>query len=252
MMGSHSIAQLYERIPEAVRERLKGGPYSRPEFPDDPPDWLKGSRVAIVTTHGPELPEVHEPIEYLRARGVEVKIVTQDWLMNPASWPSTGFVVLSQWLDEEVGIKADMGATEAAKEDFDVAIIPGGAWNPDMLRTDDAVLNLLRNLHSRQALIASICHGPQVLISMGIFPRGTHITGVNSIRVDLKNAGFVVHESEPVVYDQASNILTARDPNDLGAWLVEIGRRLRLMKESRDSRPGRSQTAAGAAGLNLR
>jgi putative intracellular protease/amidase len=84
--------------------------------------------------------------------------------------------------------------------------------------------------------VASICHGPQVLINAGFdapagqenFPtKDVHITGVTSIRRDLKNAGFVVHDADATVFDKRANLLTARDPKDLGPFCTELGKLLK-------------------------
>ena len=114
--------------------------------------------------------------------------------------------------------------------DYDTIFIPGGAWNPDMLRTDEKALEIVRDARAQGLLIVSLCHGPQVLISAAnapdgqpVFPPGTRITGVSSIRVDLKNAGFTVLD-EATVYDEDNILLTARDPLDLGPLCVEMGR----------------------------
>jgi protease I len=102
-----------------------------------------------------------------------------------------------------------------------------------MLRTDGDALRIIREARAHGVLIVSLCHGPQVLISAArsdpngqiVFPRGTHITGVQSIHVDLDNAGFSVLDKE-TVYDPTSKLLTARDPNDLGPLCEEMGRLL--------------------------
>jgi protease I len=101
-----------------------------------------------------------------------------------------------------------------------------------MLRTDDVALRLVRQAHAQRLLVVSLCHGPQVLISAAFdapegqqnFPAsGINITGVGSIRRDLKNAGFVVHDQEATVYDERANLLTARDPKDLGPLCEHFG-----------------------------
>ena len=95
-------------------------------------------------------------------------------------------------------------------------------------------LRIVREARAHGVLIVSLCHGPQVLISAArsdpgggvVFPHGTHITGVSSIRADLDNAGFCVLD-KPTVYDQATRLLTARDPKDLGPLCEALGRLLR-------------------------
>ena len=102
-------------------------------------------------------------------------------------------------------------------------LAPGG-WAPDKLRRDRTLLDLVRAVHDDGKLVATICHGPWILISAGIV-KGRRIAGSQGIRDDLTNAGaeFV---DEPCVVD--GNIVSARVPKDLPAfgkacvdWLAE-------------------------------
>jgi protease I len=129
-----------------------------------------------------------------------------------------------------------MRMSDVNLDQYDALFIPGGAWNPDMLRTDDVALKLVRDAHAKGLLIVSLCHGPQVLISAAFdapagqenFPStGVHITGVGSIRRDLRNAGFIVSDQEATVFDERVNLLTARDPNDLGPLCERISELLK-------------------------
>jgi protease I len=221
MTGSHSLAAQFAAVPPSLN--LAGDDYALPTFPNDASDWLAGKRIAVISSHGPELPEIAVPIQYLRDRGAVVELVTQDWIMK--YWD--GKVVLSEWLQDSICTQADRSIADANPDDYHAVIIPGGAWNPIMLRTDKQVLDFLRACHSKGILIASLCHGPQVLISMDVLPKGTHITGVSDIRIDLRNAGFVVHEGDAVVFDETANVLTSRDPKDLGPFCEAIGFRVR-------------------------
>jgi protease I len=224
-MGSHALATKYLSIPEALRARLVGTDYTVPDFGVADPESLKGYRVALVTTHGPELPEFDVPLSYLRDRGASIDVVTQDWLID--SQPEgPGLVVLAQWMAVNVCVKADKKVSDSMIKDYDAVITIGGAWNPIMLRDDAAILDFIRGAQSRRLLIASICHGPQLLISTNAFPSGTLATGVGDIRTDLTNAGFRVSD-DPVVYDEDQRLITSPGPEALKEFCEEIGRRLR-------------------------
>jgi protease I len=216
---------------------LVGDDYPVPIFAPADPESLRGYRVALVTTHGPELPEFDVPLTYLRDRGASVDVVTQDWLFD---WQpeSPGTVVLAQWLAANVCAQADKKISDARIEDYDAVIIIGGAWNPIMLRTDKAITTFIRHARERRLLIAAICHGPQLLISSGAFPRGTRATSVSDVRIDdLKNAGFIVPDgpddakdydkAHPVVYDDSQRLITSPNPSVLKEFCVEIDARLR-------------------------
>ena len=179
--------------------------------------------MLFISADGPELPELHVPMQYLRDRGASVLLAGQDWIFQYRQ--PAGHIVLAEWLSDALCLKADLRLSDVKAEEFDAVFIPGGAWNPDMLRTDDAALKVVRQAHELGLLIASLCHGPQVLINAAFdapegqtnFPsRGVHLTGTGSIRRDLTNAGFIVHSDDATVYDADANLLTARDPNDLG------------------------------------
>ena len=100
-------------------------------------------------------------------------------------------------------------------KDFRAAELAGilapGGWAPDKIRRDRAVLDLVRGVHEAGGLVATICHGPWILISAGIV-RGRRLTSTVGIRDDLVNAG-ATWVDEPVVVD--GNIVSSRVPADL-------------------------------------
>ena len=92
-------------------------------------------------------------------------------------------------------------------------LAPGG-WAPDKLRRDPAVLALVKDIYEKGGLVATICHGPWILISAGIV-RGRRLTSTVGIRDDLVNAG-AEWVDEAVVVD--GNIVSSRVPKDLPAF----------------------------------
>lgn len=99
-------------------------------------------------------------------------------------------------------------------------IIAPGGWAPDKLRRDKDVLAITRSAHEAGKLIATICHGPWILISAGIV-RGRTLTSTVGIRDDVINAG-ATWVDQAVCVD--GNIVSARVPKDLpafGAALVD-------------------------------
>ncbi len=85
---------------------------------------------------------------------------------------------------------------------------------PDKLRRYPDILKLVKQVHDQGGIVASICHGPWVLISARIL-RGRKITCVAAIKDDVMNAGAEYFDEE-VVVDR--NIVTSRTPRDLAAW----------------------------------
>lgn len=92
-------------------------------------------------------------------------------------------------------------------------VVPGG-WAPDRLRRDPAVLELVRGVAENGGMVATICHGPSVLISAGILG-GKKMTAFEAIRDDVVNAGAQFVDEEVVV---DGNLVTSRMPSDLPAF----------------------------------
>ena len=93
-------------------------------------------------------------------------------------------------------------------------IVAPGGWAPDKLRRDKDVLALVRDVNEAGGMIATICHGPWILISAGIV-RGRTLTSTVGIRDDVVNAGGTWID-EAVVVD--GNMISARVPADLPAF----------------------------------
>lgn len=113
--------------------------------------------------------------------------------------------------------KADRAISAIRGDDFDAILVPGG-WMPDKLRRDPAVLDLVRHFAATGKLIATICHGPWILISAGLC-RGVRMTSTPGIRDDVTNAGAVWQDAE-VVTDR--NIISSRRPPDLPAFAAAM------------------------------
>ena len=100
------------------------------------------------------------------------------------------------------------------KADTLAGVIAPGGWAPDKIRRDQAVLELVRQVNSAGRLIATICHGPWVLISAGIV-RGRRLTSTPGIRDDVVNAGAIWVDAAVV---EDGNIISSRVPKDLPAF----------------------------------
>lgn len=100
---------------------------------------------------------------------------------------------------------------------LDGIIAPGG-WAPDKLRRIPAVLDAVRAVHAAGKMVATVCHGPWILISAGIV-RGRMMTGSLGVRDDVINAGGLWYDA-PTVTD--GNIVSARVPKDLPAFGVAM------------------------------
>jgi protease I len=165
---------------------------------------LKDRRIAILATDGFEESELFDPKEALEAAGAKVEIVSIH----------TGRI--KAWKDKDWGrsITVDKTVHETQGVQFDALVIPGGVMNPDQLRMNQRAVDFVREFVADGKSIASICHGPQLLIEAGI-AHGKHITSWPSLKTDLRNAGAEWEDAE-VVVDQ--HIVTSRSPKDIPAF----------------------------------
>ncbi|GAB4267656.1 MAG: hypothetical protein Kow00122_21440 [Thermoleophilia bacterium] len=164
---------------------------------------LTGRRVAILVADQYEDLELWYPKLRLEEAGATVTLagMGQRTYLSKHGYPATA--------------DANVGELEAA--DFDGVVVPGG-WAPDYLRRSPAVTRFVAAVAGRKDLVASICHGPWVLISAGVVA-GRRMTSVESIRDDLCNAG-ALWEDAAVVVD--GNVVTSRRPADLPAFLPAV------------------------------
>jgi protease I len=162
---------------------------------------IADSKILIVATDGFEETELFGPREILMGRGAEVKLASPD--LKP----------IQATVHDDPGktIRPDLLVEDSRSEDFDALILPGGVRNPDALRTNEAVLELIRGFDRAGKPIAAICHGPWLLVEADLV-KGRTVTSWPSIRTDLRNAGGNVVD-QPVMVD--GNIITSRKPDDV-------------------------------------
>ncbi|WP_281950857.1 type 1 glutamine amidotransferase domain-containing protein [Nitrosophilus kaiyonis] len=114
-------------------------------------------------------------------------------------------------------LKTDFKIDEIENKEFDIIFIPGG-FSPDKLRSNNKILNFVKEHFYQNALICAICHGPWVLISAGIL-KGKKATGYFSIKDDIINSR-AIYINTKVVKD--NNIITATDPSALPEMMKKI------------------------------
>ncbi|GMA38796.1 glutamine amidotransferase [Mobilicoccus caccae] len=155
--------------------------------------------MAMILAENFEDSEATSPIEALDAQGVDVTVIGM----------STGT------LTGKKGAKVDAVATiaDSTVGDFELLIIPGGG-SPENLRIDETAVDFTRDFVASGKPVASICHGPQLLISADVLS-GRTVTAVNKIRDDITNAG-ATYVDEEVHVD--GNLISSRIPDDLPAF----------------------------------
>jgi protease I len=166
-----------------------------------------GKKVAVALANNYEDIEATSPIEALEKAGAQVTIIGTE-------------------KGEITGKKGDTQTATTTFEDvspdeFDMLLIPGGG-SPENLRINDAAVNFTREFVNSGKPVASICHGPQLLISAKVVT-GRRLTAVNKIRDDIVNAGGL-YVDEALTEDE--NLITSRVPGDLPVFNEALTRAL--------------------------
>jgi protease I len=165
---------------------------------------IDGAKILIMATSRFEESELFGPREILLAKGAEVALASLDLAEIQAT------------VHDELGKKITPNLTiaDAAHEDYDALLLPGGVGNPDRLRTDADAVGLVKAFAAAGKPVAAICHGPWLLVEADVL-RGRRATSWPSIRTDVRNAGAEVVD-EAAVTD--GNIITSRNPDDVPAF----------------------------------
>jgi len=161
-------------------------------------------RILIIATDGYEQSELTEPKRLLEEAGAQVTVAS----LKPGE--------IRGWDQKDWGksVAVDCTIRDVAVEDYDALLLPGGQMNPDILRTEHAVIDIVREFDAAEKPIAAICHAPWLLAEADII-EGRSVTGWPSIRTDLANAGAAVVDEEVVV---DGNLITSRKPADIPAF----------------------------------
>lgn len=186
----------YFRIKERLRIPPKGVPVSD--------KVLSGRKIAILATDGFEESEFAEPKKALEEAGAEVLVVS----LKSGS--------IKSWSKGNWGksYEVDLALEDTDADEFDALILPGGAMNPDKLRTDKNAISFIRDFADGGKPIAAICHAPWLLIEADLV-EGKTVTSWKSVHTDLVNAGAHWVDRETVEDD---GILTSRQPADIPAF----------------------------------
>ncbi len=161
-------------------------------------------RVLIIATDGFEQSELIQPKALLEEAGADITIAGLDD-GEIRGWKG------KDWGDS---VSVDITVDEVGTGDFDALLLPGGQMNPDILRMNDKVIELIGEFNEAGKPIAAICHAPWLLAEADIV-EGKAVTAWPSIRTDLENAGADVVD-KPVAID--GNLITSRNPGDIPAF----------------------------------
>ena len=160
--------------------------------------------IMILATDGFEQSELMDPKANLEAAGFETTVVSLE----------KGEIKGWDQKDWGKSVAVDKTVDEVSASDFDGLLLPGGQINPDVLRMNDNVIEIIQEFDRAKKPIAAICHAPWLLIEAGLVS-GKTVTSWPSLRTDLKNAGAKVVDQEVA---EDGNLITSRNPDDIPAF----------------------------------
>jgi protease I len=117
-------------------------------------------------------------------------------------------------LDHADKLRVDKTVKDVSAGDYDGILIPGGVASGDFLRADEDAVKLVAAFAEQHKPIASICHGPWILVEAGIV-KGRTVTSWPSLQTDIRNAGGTWVDEEVHV---DHGLVTSRKPDDIPAF----------------------------------
>jgi protease I len=175
---------------------------------EDMSETLKGRRIALLATDGVEQVELTEPWSAVEGAGATPELVSIH-----------GGEI--QGVDQgDLGrtFEVDRTVVDVDEAEFDALVLPGGVANPDKLRMDERAVSFVRAFFEAGKPVASICHGPWMLVEAGVVA-GRTLTSYPSLRTDIQNAGGTWVD-ETVKVDHG--LVTSRNPDDLPAFCEKL------------------------------
>ena len=119
-------------------------------------------RVAILATDGVERVELEQPRSALHDAAAQTDLL---------SLHGGEIQARNNDLDPAGTFGVDGLVADAAVDDYDALLLPGGTVNPDRLRMDRAAVGFVRDFVGSGKPVAAICHGPWTLLEAGVVTR---------------------------------------------------------------------------------
>lgn len=162
---------------------------------------ISDKKVAILVHNYFEQAEFEQPIAALRDAGAEVDVISA----GPLNLQGLHHV------DKGDHFEADLLLKDAAWDDYDALVLPGGVVNADQLRMIEAAQEWVADFLEAGKPVAAICHAPWLLVSAEVVA-GRRLTSYFTLEDDIRNAGGDWSD-QPVIVDD--NLITSRKPGDL-------------------------------------
>lgn len=169
---------------------------------------LQGKRVAFLATDGVEEDEYTSPRQAVEQAGAQAELISI----------KQGRIQATKMLDKAGTHQVDKTVDQADPGQYDALVLPGGVFNPDMLRMDAGAVRFVRAFFEQHKPVAAICHGPWTLAEADVV-KGRTLTSWPSLRTDLANAGANWVDEEVHV---DTGLITSRRPDDLPAFNAKL------------------------------
>ncbi|RJX34478.1 MAG: type 1 glutamine amidotransferase [Desulfarculus sp.] len=162
---------------------------------------LAGKKIAIMAADLFNDYEFVYPYYRLQEAGAQVQVVG-------SSAPTT--------FHSKLGLSAtsEAAAGNVSADDYHGLVIPGG-YAPDIMRRDEFMVKLVKDIFNQGKPVGAICHAGWMLVSAGVLT-GKECTSFFAIKDDMINAGGLWRDAEVVV---DGNLITSRKPDDLPAFM---------------------------------
>ena len=155
------------------------------------------TKIAVLVGEGFQDAEAYMPIGYFTNRGAKVKVIGTEKGKVKA-------------YNSDFTIKIQKAIEDARVDYFDALIIPGGKA-PSKLRENKKVVAFAKKFFNSGKPVASICHGPQILVTAGVLD-GRTSAGYKEIKNEVEEAG-AKYVNDSLVVD--GNYISSRVPKDL-------------------------------------
>lgn len=174
-------------------------------------------KIAVLVADGFQDSEYFLPKVGIERLGVKTEVVSL----------SSGSVEIWSYFSRIGTLDVGRAIGEAKADDYDGALVPGGAKSPALLAESAEVLDFVRAMNNANKMVASICRGSLLVASSGVC-RGRHMTGFHledqyphlAVRPVIETNGGIWVGGRPVVVE--GNLISSRHPDDVPEFMSAI------------------------------
>lgn len=169
-------------------------------------DLLQGIRIACLATDGVEQVELRKPWQAYEKEGAKVFLLSDKDRIRGLNH-----------MDKADAFEVDQRIEDAEPAAYDALFLPGGVFNADLLRANEAAVLFVRAFFDEDKPVAAICHAPWMLVEARVVP-GRTLTSYHTLATDIRNAGGTWVDEEVVI---DSHLVTSRKPADIPAFIAK-------------------------------